>query len=125
MSHSISHQLLINAAGRNAVWVYDRADPPRFPGAPTLIETTRSSEMPEISEVLAGSDIAVELYGGAVTLRLDGLQHRISVERYDWVGYRDEQQARSAFTELWQSVEQLESVAEVRAAVREWRQQQA
>lgn len=119
------HQPLpVNAAGRYAVWVYDRAISPRFAGAPVIIETVRSYEQPDISAVLEGSDIAVELYGGAVTLRLDGLQHRISVERYDWVRYADEQAARAAFVALWQLVERLGSIEDVCAAVRRWREQQ-
>lgn len=118
-------KLPMDAAGRNALWVYDREVASRFPGAPTLIETTRSYERPDIEAVPAGSDVAVELYGGAVTLRLDGLQYRISVDRYDWVRCADEQAARAAFIALWQLVEQLESLSNVRAAIKEWRQQQA
>ncbi len=51
-------ELPINAASRNVVWIYDHVVPPRFRGAPAIIETTRSHQMPDLFEVPEGSDIS-------------------------------------------------------------------
>lgn len=42
-------KLPINCAARNAVWVFQRVAEPRFPGAPAVVETARSYEMPDAS----------------------------------------------------------------------------
>ena len=41
------------------------ARPPRFAGAPAVIETTRSYEMPDVIALPGGADVRVEFYGGA------------------------------------------------------------
>ena len=66
----------INSAARHSVWVYDGLTEPRFAGAPAVVEARRSHEMPDLNSLPEGADVAVELYGGAVTLRLDGAQRR-------------------------------------------------
>jgi hypothetical protein len=58
------------------VWIYDDIVEPRFAGAPAIVESKRSYEMPDFNFLLEGADIAVKLYGGAITLRLDGAQRR-------------------------------------------------
>lgn len=113
--------LPINAVGRNAMWSYDRFVAPRFPGAPTIIETTRSYEMPDIAAVPEGSDIAVELYGGVIALRLDGWLNRISIERYTWIKFANQEETRIAFLILWRSIEPLDSTDDVRLAIKRWR----
>lgn len=117
--------LPINCAARNSVWVYDQAVQPRFPGAPTITEKTRSHEMPDIDGLPEGSDVAVELYGGAIALQLDGLTHRIATGRFRWVHFASEEAARTAFVSLWGRIKLLESVAEVSEAVEAWRNELA
>lgn len=117
--------LPINCAARNSVWVHDQAIHPRFPGAPTITEKTRSHEMPDINGLQGGSDIAVELYGGAIALQLDGLAHRISTERFRWVHFASEDAARAAFVSLWGRIMLLESVAEVSDTAEAWRNELA
>jgi hypothetical protein len=117
--------LAINAAARNAVWVYPRLVPPRFTGAPILVETTRAHEMPDFSVLPEGSDVAVELYGGAVTLRLRGDLLRVYVERFTYQTFVSEKSARAAFLSLWREVERMESVIEIEQAAREWYERQA
>ena len=65
----------INSAARNSVWVHDALVEPHFAGAPTLVEKRRTHQMPDFNSLPESADIAVELYGGAVTLRLDGELH--------------------------------------------------
>ncbi len=67
-----------------------------------------------------GADIAVELYGGAVTLRLDGAQRRIYVRRFEFVSFASDEEARHRFLTLWREVESLDSAAEVERAADEW-----
>src|SRR5918997_5102599 len=98
-------ELPINCAARNAVWVYPRVAPPRFPGAPAIVETTRSYQMPDISALPDGADVAVELYGGACALRLDGENHRVYVSRFHYAGFDSQEEARQAFLDLWRAVE--------------------
>jgi hypothetical protein len=79
--------LPITCAARNAIWIYPRAVPPRFAGAPTIIETTRSHEMPDLDALPEGADVAVELYGRALLLRLDGLSNRVFTGRFEFVSF--------------------------------------
>ena len=116
----MSKTLPINSAARNAVWVYDSLSEPRFNGAPTIVEPKRSYEMPDFGSLPEGADIAVELYGGAVTLRLDGAQRRIYVRRFEFVSFASDEEARHRFLTLWREVESLDSIVEVERAAEEW-----
>lgn len=113
-------RLPLNCAARTAVWVYPRTVPPRFPGAPAITETTRSHQMPDIPKLPEGADVAVELYGGACVLRLDGGQRRVYVRRFRYAPFASEAEARKAFLELWREVERLASHADVEAAAELW-----
>src|SRR5215212_6755098 len=112
--------LRINSAARNALWVYDAVVEPRFNGAPTLIESKRSYEMPEFNSLPEGADIAVELYGGAVTLRLDGAQRRVYIRKFKYVSFTSDEEARHRFLTLWREVETLDTIAEVKRVAEEW-----
>jgi hypothetical protein len=116
----MSETLPINSAARNAVWVDDSVAEPRFDGAPAIVEPKRSYEMPEFKILPEGADISVELYGGAVTLRLDGAQRRIYIRRYEFVSFSSDEEARHRFLTLWREVESLDSAAEVERAAEEW-----
>jgi len=116
----MSETLPINSAVRNALWVYDAIVEPRFAGAPTLVEPKRSYEMPDFNSLPVGGDIAVELYGGAITLRLDGAQRRIYIRRFEFVSFASDEEARHRFLTLWREVESLDSTAEVERAADEW-----
>lgn len=116
----MSETFPINSAARNALWVYDAVAAPRFNGAPALIEPKRSYEMPDFNSLPEGADIAVELYGGAVTLRLDGAQRRVYIRRYEYVSLASDEEARHRFMTLWREVETLDSIAEVERAAGEW-----
>jgi hypothetical protein len=110
----------INSAARNAVWVYDSCAPPRFAGASTIVERTRAHERPDLNKLPAGADVAVELYGGAVTLRLDGERRRIYTARFEFAQFGTDEEARYALLTLWREVEALDSVAAVERAAEEW-----
>jgi hypothetical protein len=112
--------LPINSAARNCVWVYSRATPPRFSGAPALVETTCSHEMPDVLSLPEGADVAAEFYGGAYSVRLDGEKRRVYVRRFDYASFPSEEEARYAFLTLWRDVERLESAEEVERAAVEW-----
>lgn len=116
----MSEGLPINAAARNCVWVYPREVPPRFRGAPALVETARSHEMPDVVSLPEGADVAVEFYGGAYSVRLDGQRRRVHIRRFDYVSFSSEEEARYAFLTLWREVERLESAAEVEGAAARW-----
>jgi hypothetical protein len=116
----MSETLPINSAARNAVWVYDSVTEPRFDGAPAIVEPKRSYEMPDFKNLPEGADIAVELYGGAVILRLDGAQRRIYIRRYEFVSFTSDEEARHRFLTLWREVEALDSAVEVERAADEW-----
>ena len=113
-------ELRINSAAKDAVWIYPKAVTPRFPGAPVIIETTRTYEIPDIFLLPEGADISVELWGGAVLLRLDGGLHRVYIARYEWISFPSDEDARYAFTQLWKEVGRLESIAEVERAAAAW-----
>ena len=80
--------------------------------------------MPDISALPDGSDVAVELYGGACTLRLDGESHRVYVRRFHCAGFDSHEEARRAFLDLWREVERLGSAEEVEQAVERWLERQ-
>jgi hypothetical protein len=113
-------QLPINSAARNAVWVYDTLMPPRFANAPTLVERTRQHERLDFNQLPAGADVAVELYGGAVALRLDGQRRRVYIAKFEYASYRTEEEARYAFLTLWREVEALDAPVAVTEAAAEW-----
>lgn len=113
-------ELPVNCAARNAVWVYPRVAPPRFPGAPAIVETARSYEMPDITALPDGADVAVELYGGACALRLDGENRRVYVRRFHYAGFTTQEEARRAFLDLWREVERRGSAEEVEQAAGGW-----
>jgi hypothetical protein len=116
----MSETLPINSAARNALWVYDDLVEPRFNGAPALVEPKRSYEMPDFNSLPVGADIAVELYGGAITLRLDGAQRRVYIRRFEYVSFTSDEEARHRFLTLWREVESLDSAAEVERVADEW-----
>jgi hypothetical protein len=117
-------ELPINCAARNAVWVYDDLVPPRFDGAPAIVERRRAHERPDFHKLPAEADVAVELYGGALTLRLDGVHRRVRTGKFDYVSYRSDEEARHALLTLWHAVEYLESAVGVKEAAAEWLRQQ-
>jgi hypothetical protein len=82
---------------------------PRFAGAPALVETTRSHEMPDVASLPEGADVAVEFYGGAYSFRLDGQRQRVYIRKFDYASFTSEEEARYAFLTLWREVERLES----------------
>jgi hypothetical protein len=114
----------INSAARNSVWVYDAYSTPRFGGAPAIIERIRNYQMPDFGGLPESADVAVELYGGAVTLRLDGATRRVYTRRFDYISYRTDEEARRAFLALWREVERLDSSDAVEHAATEWIERQ-
>ena len=112
--------LPINSAARNCIWVYPRPVPARFHGAPAVVETARSHEMPHVVSLPEGADVAVEFYGGAYSFRLDSEKRRVYVRRFEHASFTSEEEARHAFLTLWREVETLESPAEVECAAAEW-----
>lgn len=118
----MKNQLPINAAGRLALWTYSRVAVSRFPNAPVVVETTRSYERPDFDSLPEGSEVELELWGGAVRLGLDGERRRVYTEKFEHVSFATEREARAAFLELWVRVERLESVAEVIGTISAWRQ---
>ena len=76
--------------------------------------------MPDFGSLPEGADVAVELYGGAVTLRLDGAQRRVYVHRFEFVSFASDGEARHRFLTLWREVESLDSAAEVERVADEW-----
>lgn len=113
--------LPINAAGRLALWVYPRVAVSRFPNAPPAVETTRSYERPEFDSLPEGAEVEVELWGGAVKLRVDGVRRRVYTERFEYLSFATEREARSAFLELWERIKRSESVEDVMKAITAWR----
>lgn len=113
-------ELPINCAARNAVWSYPKLAPPRFSGAPSILETTRTYERPDIFSLPEGADVTVDLYGGACSLWLDGRRSRVRVRRFDYLSYQTEEEARHGFMRLWREVELLESPAEIELAAERW-----
>ena len=110
----------INAAARNCVWVYPHTVAPRFAGAPGVVSTTRSHEMPDVLALPGGADVSVEFYGGAYSFWLDGEKRRVYARRFEYVSFVSEEEARHAFLTLWREVERLESAAEVEWASGQW-----
>ena len=93
----MTRSLQINSAARNAVWIYDAIAQSRFPGAPAMVEKSRSHEQPDFHSLPESADIAVKLYAGAITLRLDGSSHRIYIRRFEFVSCTSEEEARYRF----------------------------
>lgn len=120
MTACMNETLPINSAARNALWIYTAVVEPRFLGASAIVELKRSYEMPDFNSLPEGADIAVELYGGAVTLRLDGAQRRVYIRRFEYVSFSSDAEARHRFLTLWREVEKLDSAAEVERAAEEW-----
>lgn len=117
--------LPINCAARNAVWVYPRVARPRFPGAPEVVETTRSHQMPDLASLPEGSDVMVELYGGACSLWMSGENHRVYIRRFHYAGFPSGEEARQSFLGLWREVERLGSAEEVERAAERWLERRA
>jgi hypothetical protein len=115
--------LPITCAARNAIWIYPQAVTPRFRGAPTIMETTRTHEMPDLETLPEGADVAVELYGKAILLQLDGRSKRIYTERFEFVSFSTSEEARAAFCSLWRDVEALDSPDQVAEFIAAWREQ--
>ncbi|HEY9404983.1 MAG TPA: hypothetical protein VIQ24_20190 [Pyrinomonadaceae bacterium] len=113
-------ELPINCVARNSVWIYPRATPPPFNGAPIIYETAHSHERPDIFSLPEGSDVTVELYGGAVVLRLEGELRRVHIRRFDHITFPTEEEARHAFMQLWREVEMLESATAIELAAERW-----
>lgn len=113
-------KLPINSVARNAIWSYPKSMPPRFPGAPAVIETTRSYEPPDFGWLPDGADIGVELYGGAVKFHLDGERRRTYVARFEYVSFISEREARSALASLWRRLRRLGTIADVEKSIRQW-----
>ena len=116
--------LPINSVARNSTWVYDAFSTPRFGGAPTIIERARGHRMPDFNGLPESADVTVELYGGAVTLRLKGATRRVYTGRFDYATYRTDEEARHAFLTLWREVEGLVSSDAVARAAAEWLERQ-
>jgi hypothetical protein len=116
----MSTALPISSAARNVVWVYQRPVTPRFAGAPTLVETTRSPERPDFGSLPSGSEVRVEFYGGAYSLWLDGDLRRVYIRRFEYVAFPTEEDARHACLKLWREVEYLESAKEVEREAERW-----
>ncbi len=112
--------LPINSAARNCVWTYPHTAPPRFAGAPTVVETTRSHEMPDVLALPEGADVSIEFYGGTCSIWLDGEKQRVYVRRFDYASFTSEEEARHAFMRLWREVESLDSPAEVERVAECW-----
>jgi hypothetical protein len=64
--------------------------------------------------------VIVELYGGAVLLRLEGELRRVHIRRFDHVTFPTEEEARHALMRLWREVEILESPAAIELATERW-----
>jgi hypothetical protein len=116
--------LPINSVARNALWIYPKVVPPRFEGAREIIENTRSYEMPDVKGLPEGADVTIEIYGGAVTLRLDGETRRVYVARFEWVSFPTDEAARTALLSLWETVALLDSVARVEEEAQGWKERQ-
>jgi hypothetical protein len=114
----------INGVSHNSVWVYDAYSPPRFDGAPTIVERTRSHQMPDFSRLPESVDVGVEIYGGAVMLRLDGGTRRVYTGRFDYISYRTDEEARHAFLTLWREIERLDASDAVVRVAAEWLERQ-
>ena len=110
----------MDGVSRAPLWIYTVVVEPRFIGAPAVVEQKRSYEMPDFNSLPEGADIAVELYGGAISLRLDGAQRRVYIHRFEFVSFSSDEEARHRFLTLWREVEALDSSAEVERTADEW-----
>jgi hypothetical protein len=64
--------------------------------------------------------MTVELYGGAVVLRLEGELRRVHIRRFDHVTLPTEEEARHAFMRLCREVGMMESAATIELAAERW-----
>jgi hypothetical protein len=112
--------LPFTCAARNALWIYPAPTPPRFKGAPTIIDTKRTYEQPDFDQLPEQADVTVELYGRAQSFRLDGMTRRIYIERFEFVSFKTDAEARAAFADLWEQIRYLNSLAEIQKASRDW-----
>jgi hypothetical protein len=94
--------------------------PPRFTGAPAVVEVTRPHEIPDVPALPESADVAVEFYGGAYSFWLNGEKRRVYVRRFKYVSFTSEEAVHHAFLTLWREVEGLESAIEVERAAGEW-----
>jgi hypothetical protein len=106
--------------GRNVTWTYSRFVPSRFPGAGPVAEEVQSYKKPELAGLPAGSAVSLEIFGGLIKLHLDGEIRRISVEQHGRVYFDSEDDARTALETLWTEIEDLDSLLEIRDAIRAW-----
>ncbi len=102
------------------MWAYQKEVASRFAGAPKLIETVRSHEMPDLFALPSEADVCAELYGGALSVWLDGMRRRVFIGKATFVEYRTYEEARFDFLELWKMIEHLDSVASVREVIEAW-----
>jgi hypothetical protein len=116
----LMNDLPINAAARNAVWSYDHLVPSRFPGGAAIVEKTHSPLMPQLLSLPEAAEVEVVLYSGAITLRLSAHPPRIYIERFEYLTYKDEAEARLNFLQLWRALEHLESPDEVSREAHNW-----
>lgn len=89
-------------------------------GAPVIVEMTRSYEMPDFDQLPSDAEVGLELWGGAVNLRLDGELRRVYTEQFEFITYADEEQARAAFLNIWKRIKLLESIDEVQKGIAAW-----
>jgi hypothetical protein len=113
-------ELSINCASKNSVWIYPLAMSQRFSVATEIGELVHTLERPDIFNLPEGSDVTVELYGGACVLWLEGGRRRVHIRRFDHITFSSEEEARHAFMRLWREVETLESPAEIQLAAERW-----
>lgn len=64
--------------------------------------------------------MAVDLYGDAFSLWLDGTGCVTHVRRFDYATVPRKEETRHAFIRLWREVERLESPAEMELAAERW-----
>ena len=64
--------------------------------------------------------MTLELFGGAVVLRLEGELRRVHIRRFDHLTFSTEEEARHAFMRLWREIEMMESVAAIELAAERW-----
>lgn len=88
---------------------------PNFTLTTDLEDIDLMGEVSGLGDYLAAlaASTSVELYGGAVTLRLDGAQRRIYIRRFEYVSFASDEEARYRFLALWREEKSLDSAAEI------------
>ena len=71
---------------------------------PGIYETAHFHDRPNVFSLPEGSDVTVGLYGGAVSLRLEGEMRKIHVRPFDHITFPTEVESRHAFKLLWREV---------------------